>query len=71
MSEMTPREIVHELDRHIIGQADAKRMGGGSSFGKQSGNVTQREASRAPAQNQQAPQQNAALAQLRRRRMTS
>ena len=25
MSDMTPREIVHELDRHIIGQADAKR----------------------------------------------
>lgn len=25
MSEMTPREIVHELDRHIIGQKDAKR----------------------------------------------
>ncbi|WP_108652470.1 HslU--HslV peptidase ATPase subunit [Dongshaea marina] len=25
MSEMTPREIVHELDRHIIGQNDAKR----------------------------------------------
>jgi len=25
MSEMTPREIVHELDRHIIGQGDAKR----------------------------------------------
>ena len=25
MSEMTPSEIVHELDRHIIGQADAKR----------------------------------------------
>lgn len=25
MSEMTPREIVHELDRFIIGQADAKR----------------------------------------------
>ena len=25
MSEMTPREIVHELDRHIIGQAEAKR----------------------------------------------
>ncbi len=24
MSEMTPREIVHELDRHIIGQQDAK-----------------------------------------------
>ncbi|HBT58344.1 MAG TPA: HslU--HslV peptidase ATPase subunit, partial [Pseudomonas sp.] len=22
---MTPREIVHELDRHIIGQQDAKR----------------------------------------------
>ena len=42
------------------GAADAKRMGGGSSFGKQSGNVTQREASRAPAQNPQAPQQNAA-----------
>ena len=43
------------------GQADAKRMGGVSSFVKQSGNVTQREASRAPAQNpQQAPQQNAA-----------
>ena len=43
------------------GQADAKRMGGGSSFGKQSGNVTQRETSRAPAQNpQQAPAQNAA-----------
>ncbi len=25
MSQMTPREIVHELDRHIIGQQDAKR----------------------------------------------
>jgi ATP-dependent HslUV protease ATP-binding subunit HslU len=25
MSEMTPREIVHELDRHIIGQGSAKR----------------------------------------------
>lgn len=25
MSEMTPREIVQELDRHIIGQSDAKR----------------------------------------------
>ncbi|MFU2077674.1 HslU--HslV peptidase ATPase subunit [Avibacterium endocarditidis] len=25
MSEMTPREIVSELDQHIIGQADAKR----------------------------------------------
>ena len=25
MSEMTPREIVHELDRHIIGQKNAKR----------------------------------------------
>jgi ATP-dependent HslUV protease ATP-binding subunit HslU len=25
MSEMTPREIVHALDTHIIGQADAKR----------------------------------------------
>ncbi|MGD9985125.1 MAG: ATP-dependent protease ATPase subunit HslU [Porticoccaceae bacterium] len=25
MSEMTPREIVHELDRHIIGQGTAKR----------------------------------------------
>jgi ATP-dependent HslUV protease ATP-binding subunit HslU len=25
MSAMTPREIVHELDRHIIGQSDAKR----------------------------------------------
>src|ERR687890_2780036 len=25
MSEMTPREIVQELDRHIIGQTDAKR----------------------------------------------
>ncbi len=25
MSDMTPREIVHELDKHIIGQADAKR----------------------------------------------
>lgn len=25
MSEMTPREIVHELDNHIIGQKDAKR----------------------------------------------
>ena len=22
---MTPREIVHELDRHIIGQQEAKR----------------------------------------------
>ncbi|MCV5976705.1 hypothetical protein OFO29_30580, partial [Escherichia coli] len=25
MSEMTPREIVHELNRHIIGQEKAKR----------------------------------------------
>ena len=25
MSAMTPREIVHELDRHIVGQAKAKR----------------------------------------------
>jgi len=25
MSHMTPREIVHELDKHIIGQDDAKR----------------------------------------------
>jgi ATP-dependent HslUV protease ATP-binding subunit HslU len=25
MSEMTPREIVHALDKHIVGQADAKR----------------------------------------------
>ncbi len=25
MSAMTPREIVHELDQHIIGQADAKK----------------------------------------------
>ena len=25
MSNMTPREIVHALDQHIIGQADAKR----------------------------------------------
>ena len=25
MSEMTPREIVQELDKHIIGQAAAKR----------------------------------------------
>ena len=25
MSEMTPREIVEELDKHIIGQAQAKR----------------------------------------------
>src|ERR1700677_2122041 len=25
MSAMTPKEIVHELDRHIIGQNDAKR----------------------------------------------
>jgi len=25
MSEMTPREIVQELDKHIVGQAAAKR----------------------------------------------
>ncbi len=25
MSNMTPREIVHELDKHIIGQNEAKR----------------------------------------------
>src|SRR6056300_288549 len=25
MSDMTPREIVHELDRHIVGQDEAKR----------------------------------------------
>ncbi|QHE87928.1 Tim44 domain-containing protein [Hydrogenophaga sp. BPS33] len=41
----------------------AKRMGGGGSFGKQSGNVTQQRSSAPPAQNaapQQAPTQNAA-----------
>ena len=25
MSEMTPREVVQELDKHIVGQTDAKR----------------------------------------------
>lgn len=25
MSNMTPREIVHALDQHIIGQGEAKR----------------------------------------------
>ena len=25
MSQMTPREIVHELDKHIVGQEKAKR----------------------------------------------
>ncbi|MBO1519695.1 HslU--HslV peptidase ATPase subunit [Oceanisphaera pacifica] len=25
MSDMTPREIVHELDKHIVGQSEAKR----------------------------------------------
>ena len=25
MSQMTPREIVQELDKHIVGQSDAKR----------------------------------------------
>ena len=25
MSEMTPQEIVHELDKHIIGQNNAKK----------------------------------------------
>ena len=25
MRDLTPREIVSELDRHIVGQADAKR----------------------------------------------
>ena len=25
MSEMTPREVVEELDKHIIGQSNAKR----------------------------------------------
>ena len=25
MSYMTPREIVQELDKHIVGQGDAKR----------------------------------------------
>jgi predicted lipid-binding transport protein (Tim44 family) len=40
----------------------ARRMGGGSSVGRQSGNVTQREAPRptGPAQNQAAPSQNQA-----------
>ena len=27
MSQMTPREIVQELDKHSIGQEDAKRTG--------------------------------------------
>ena len=38
----------------------AKRMGGGGSFGKQSGNVTQRQATPAPAQT---PAQSAGAAQ--------
>ena len=42
----------------VHGTADAKRMGGGGSVGKQSSNVTQREAARAPTQN--TPPQNAA-----------
>ena len=25
MSEMTPREVVEELDKHIIGQSNAKK----------------------------------------------
>ena len=25
MSNMTPKEIVHDLDKHIVGQTDAKR----------------------------------------------
>lgn len=25
MTEMTPREIVHALDQHIVGQGEAKR----------------------------------------------
>ena len=25
MTDMTPREIVHALDQHIVGQAEAKR----------------------------------------------
>ena len=25
MTEMTPREIVHELDKHVVGQGSAKR----------------------------------------------
>ena len=25
MTQMTPREIVHELDKHIVGQTNAKR----------------------------------------------
>ena len=28
MSQMTPREIVQELDEHIISQSDAKRAAG-------------------------------------------
>jgi predicted lipid-binding transport protein (Tim44 family) len=35
----------------------ARRMGGGGSVGKQSSNVTQREAAKPPAQNQATPQQ--------------
>ena len=30
MSQMTPREIVEELDKHIVGQKAAKRAGDGS-----------------------------------------
>ena len=30
MSIMTPREIVHELDKHIVGQEQAKRADCGS-----------------------------------------
>ena len=26
LDELTPREIVAELDKHVIGQADAKRV---------------------------------------------
>lgn len=26
MAELTPRQVVHELDRYIIGQEEAKKM---------------------------------------------
>ena len=33
MSEMTPREIVQELDRHIVGQAAARALLQNSELG--------------------------------------
>lgn len=55
------------LSLGVAFEAEAKRMGGGKSMGRQSSNVTQREAARTPPTNQQQAAGNAAAQQQTRK----